>query len=165
MPRFRIFPVSMAALAILSTTLACSIGSSARTPTPAPQPTVELPSTIPPAAETEVPTKIPFPLDPLASEPPAVTATINAPKGVVILDKSAYTDGGGYYHVVGEVLNNTDAAITNVQLAVSIADASGKSVLKDSDNKEVDTIAFSPMLYPQPPRQISPFPSIHYPVP
>jgi hypothetical protein len=157
MSRFRIVPVSIAALAILSTTLACSIGSSKATPTPAPTAVVEQPTNVALPTDVSVATDVPLTLESPATELPSPTATIDAPKGVVIIDKSAYTDSSGYYNVVGQVLNNTDAPITNINLSVSVTDASGKSLLTDSSDQPVETETFSPSLYTLAPGEISPF--------
>jgi len=157
MSRFRIVPVSIAALAILSTTLACSIGSSKATPTPAPTAVVEQPTDVPLPTDVAVATDVPLTPESSATTVAGPTATINAPKGVVILDKSAYTDSSGYYNVVGQVLNNTDTPITNINLSVSVKDSSGNTLLTDSSDQPVDTETFSPSLYTLAPGEISPF--------
>lgn len=161
MSRFRVVPVSIATLGLLVATLACG-GSAPKTATPAPAPTQAAATAEPP---TDVPLDTPAATD-VALTPeesgatPVAAPTLDTssfPKGVVIIDKSAYTDSSGYYNVVGQVLNNTDLAITNINLAVSVTDPSGKTLLTDSDNKPIDTDSVSPMLYNLAPGEVSPF--------
>lgn len=159
MSRLKIIPVSIATVGLVLATLACG-GSAPKTATPAPVPTeAAVPTDVP--LDTPVAVATDVALTPDVSDATPVAAptldTSSFPKGVVVIDKSAYTDSSGYYNVVGQVLNNTDSAITNVSLTVSVTDASGKTLLTDSDKKPIETDSFSPMLYNLAPGEASPF--------
>ena len=62
----------------------------------------------------------------LAAALPYVHASPNA----MIQNDSSYTDSLGYYHVVGEVLNNGDASLTFIKIS---------GVFKDSGSQVADT--------------------------
>ena len=74
-----------------------------------------------------------------------------------IVSQSHYNDSRGNFHVVGEVKNGGTRALTHLELTVTIQDASGKSLLKDSHSNVVDSLTFSPMLDTLAPNESSPF--------
>jgi hypothetical protein len=93
-----------------------------------------------------------------AAESESVRADL--PKGVVVTDVFGYQDTGGffsYYHLVGNIYNGADTAVTNVELTISIKDASGQTLLKDDSDNPVDTVVIHPLLWTIQPGQSAPF--------
>lgn len=93
-----------------------------------------------------------------AAESEAVHADL--PKDVVVTDVFGYQDTGGffsYYHLVGNIYNGTDTAVTQVELTISIKDASGQALLKDDADNPVDTVVIHPLLWTIQPGQSAPF--------
>ena len=81
---------------------------------------------------------------------------------VVVLPLSAYVDGYGYYHVVGAVQNNSEDAIANVELSLTLVDDAGESVLTEGDTP-VAAVTFFPHLYTLATGESSPFDFIFFP--
>lgn len=82
------------------------------------------------------------------------------PKDVVVTDVFGYQDTGGffsYYHLVGNIYNGTDTAVTHVELTISIKDASGQTLLKDDADNPVETVVINPLLWTLQPGQSAPF--------
>lgn len=98
-------------------------------------------------------------LTPTASGPGASSAS-GAP--VEIGSLYAHTDSFGYLHVVGEITNVSSSVINNIELAVSLKDASGATVLKDYDGNTVDSVALYPFVYTLAPGDSSPFDFSYY---
>jgi hypothetical protein len=76
---------------------------------------------------------------------------------LAITSTNAFTDSYGTYHVVGEVVNNTNAAISSIELAIEIKDATGNSLIKDDAGNVTSSAQVSPMLYTLGPGEASPF--------
>lgn len=70
---------------------------------------------------------------------------------------SAFTDSAGGFHVVGELLNNSDVPLTSVELFVEIHDANGASLLRDENGSVAPNLTFYPMLYTIGAGETSPF--------
>src|SRR5215212_5281487 len=79
------------------------------------------------------------------SHPPTEPALIKE-GDVEILNSTSYTDRYNDFYVVGELVNNTDQAIENVVLSLSITDEAGGSLLKDENDNPVDTIDINPYI-------------------
>lgn len=82
------------------------------------------------------------------------------PEDVVVTDVFGYQDTGGffsYYHLVGNIYNGTDTAVTNVELTISLKDASGQTLLKDDADNPVETVVINPLLWTLQPGQSAPF--------
>jgi hypothetical protein len=94
---------------------------------------------------------------------PTATATVlptPTPPGagqLTLAVTNTFTDTSGNYHLVGEVRNNTDQALTAIEIAVELADSAGNSVLMDDDNAIVEQVTVSPLLYTLAPGETSPF--------
>ncbi len=139
-----------ALLVLLLAALACRGGRPASTSTP-PRPTT-----------TAKPTSA---AGPTQTAQPETTATVegeSTPQGIVagtleVRGVSAYVDTYGYYHVVGEVFNTTEAPAGSLELSLKLVDGSGATVLKDSDDAPTDTTTFPPLLGTLAPGEVSPF--------
>ena len=79
------------------------------------------------------------------SHPPTEPALIKE-GDVEILNSTSYTDRYNDFYVVGELVNNTDRAIENVVLSLSITDEAGGSLLKDENDNPVDSIDIYPYI-------------------
>ncbi len=91
------------------------------------------------------------------SQVPVVNSPEASPNTLSITSTNAFTDSYGTYHVVGEVVNNTSAVISSIELAVEIKDASGNSLIKDDAGNITANAKVSPMLYSLAPGEASPF--------
>ena len=80
-----------------------------------------------------------------------------AQTGLYIVGYSNYTDGFGDFHIVGEIKNGSMKSLTQMELTVEVKDASGLSLLKDSNNKGVASLTFSPSMDNLAPGESSPF--------
>jgi len=80
------------------------------------------------------------------TEAPAATATKVLSGKLDVGQLTSYVDGVKYYRVVGLVTNGTDKPVDNIVLAVQLADASGKTVLKDDSGNPTSTVTINPML-------------------
>lgn len=69
---------------------------------------------------------------------------------------SSYIDSFGYYHLVGEVFNATEAPVTAIELLTHVADQSGQAAV-DADERPLDGQLFSPLLYSLAPGESAPF--------
>jgi hypothetical protein len=131
---------------ILLTMLACLVGSPASpTVTEAPSPTQPL------ATQTSRPTS-----KPPQNTQPAQTQPANQ-TGLHIVGYSNYTDSSGDFHIVGEIKNADTKALNQMELTVEVKDASGKSLLKDSNGNNVASLTISPSLDNLAPGESSPF--------
>jgi hypothetical protein len=96
-----------------------------------------------------------------ASAPTSQQPLVNTPAGsannLSITSTNAFTDSYGTYHVVGEVVNNTNAAISTIEMSVEIKDAAGNSLIKDDAGNVTASAKVSPMLYTLAPGEASPF--------
>ena len=79
------------------------------------------------------------------------------PSALQITSLSSYKDSSNNFHVVGEIINGEDKPLTSIELTLTINDARGRPLLKDSSGKTVDAITFSPMLSTLLPGKTSPF--------
>src|ERR1041384_8461487 len=82
---------------------------------------------------TTPPTKAPPPTK--AEEPTEAVSTSD----VEVVNLTTYKDSLDYFHVVGEIHNGTQKALTSIELTIAIKDADGKSLLKDDSDNVVDT--------------------------
>jgi hypothetical protein len=92
--------------------------------------------------------------------PPALAAPITqmTPSGTLdLLNSYGYKDSSGYYHVVGLIHNGTSQTLNSIELTLELKDASGKTLLRDSNGKAVPTINFNPALDTLAPNENSPF--------
>jgi hypothetical protein len=93
---------------------------------------------------------------------PAPTEEEEEPTEVVsadeieIISQSTYTDSGNYFHVVGEIRNDSKKALTDIELTIEIKDADGNSLLKE-DDEVVDSLTFYPLLSTLAPDETTPF--------
>ena len=90
--------------------------------------------------------------------PQAVNTPVVIPPDVLaISSQNAFVDSYGTYHVVGEVVNNSNKVITHIEMRVEIKDASGVSLITDENGSITPNATFSPMLYTLAPGESSPF--------
>jgi len=94
--------------------------------------------------------------------PPTATSTPLPPTatpqaGLHVVNFTTYKDSSGSFHVVGELKNSDKKILTQMELTIEIKDASGTSLLKDNNDKAVDSLTFSPMLSNLAPDESSPF--------
>lgn len=76
---------------------------------------------------------------------------------LIVVSSSAFTDTWGWYHVVGEVVNNSNQALTSMELTIEVRDESGNSLLKDDNGNPAESDSLSPMLYTLAAGQYTPF--------
>jgi hypothetical protein len=144
MKQKQVFAIFAAVGALALAALACGGGSAAPTETP------------PPLA---IPTKAPAPTATKASKPteePKPTQAA-ATGEFAVLNQYGYKDQSGYFHVVGEIKNGTDKAVTDIELTIEIKDASGTTLLKDNSDNPADSLTFSPLLSTLDAGEVSPF--------
>jgi hypothetical protein len=172
-------------LSFLFPALACSLGSAvtaSKTPAPTAIPPAQVNTQAPttaPGVPSAFPTAIPSAvgtavipttlgtsqgaIKPPSEAPTAVPAATSRPAGtplpavLQITSLTSFKDSSSNFHVVGEVFNGEDKPLTSIELTISILNASGKTLLKDSSGKSVDTLTFSPMLSTLLPGRSSPF--------
>ncbi|HNT53855.1 MAG TPA: hypothetical protein PKG95_04030 [Anaerolineaceae bacterium] len=123
--------------------LACGIGE--KTPTAAP------PTEAP--VKTEAPTQ-----PPVKTEPPTQGGTGE----LMVFSAYGYKDSWDYYHVTGLVKNDSNKAVSSIELEIQMRDASGNTVLKDYDGNAVESATFNPMLNTLLPGETAPFDYILY---
>jgi hypothetical protein len=80
------------------------------------------------------------------TEAPAATATKVLSGKMDVGQLTSYVDSLKYYRLVGLVTNGTDKPVDNIVLAVQLADASGKTVLKDDSGNPTSTVTINTML-------------------
>lgn len=114
----RSFKFIAALMALTLAMLACGGGTTAKQPTRTP----------PPPTEEEEPTEV-------------VTSD-----DIEIVNQSTYTDSDDYFHVVGEIHNGSQRALTDIELTIEIKNEDGDSLLKDDSDEAVDSLTFSPLL-------------------
>jgi len=68
-----------------------------------------------------------------------------------------FQDSYGDYYVVGELYNNSNKAVTNIELSIEITDANGNSLLTGDNDETVPYLTFYPMLYTLAPGDTTPF--------
>lgn len=100
---------------------------------------------------TAKPTRTPVPPT-KAEEPTEAVSTSD----VEIVSQSTYTDADSDFHVVGKIRNNSNKALTDIELTIEIKDADGNSLLKE-DDEVVDSLTFYPLLSTLGPDETSPF--------
>ena len=96
------------------------------------------PTTTPTATPTATATQT---TEPTATNTPDPTATTD-PAGVKILpNHSSYVDSVDYFHVLGEVQNNTDRHLRFIKVTANIIDRDGRGVGKASAYIYLDSLA------------------------
>ncbi len=135
------FAMLAAVVMLALSMLACSLGGTKATAVP--------PTAVPPT-QAPAPTRVP----PTAA--PTTPPVANAPD-LEIINPTYYLNDYGDYHVVGLVKNNTDRAKSSIELTLEIRDASGASILKDSDDKVIESTVIYPLLDNLFPGQSAPF--------
>lgn len=140
------FAMLAAVVMLALSMLACSLGGTKATEVP---PTTVPPTTVPPT-KAPPPTRVPPTAAP--TTPPAA----NAPD-LEIINPTYYLNSYGDYHVVGLVKNNTNRAKSSIELTLEIRDANGVSILKDSDDKVIESTVIYPLLDNLFPGQSAPF--------
>lgn len=137
--------------AIVLSILACGGGQPAPTETQAPPPSA---NTVPPPPATDTPvppppTDTPVPAAPEATQPPAEkTGDERTPGQLNILSLNGYQDESDYWHIIGLVANDTERAVSDLEVEVEIFDASEASLYKE---------VADPMLYNLAPGDTTPF--------
>jgi hypothetical protein len=91
------------------------------------------------------------------SQVPVVNTPVAQSNTLTITSTNAFTDSYGTYHVVGEVLNNSSAVVSSIELTVEIKDTAGNSLIKDDSGNVAANAQVSPMLYTLAPGEASPF--------
>ncbi len=113
------------------------------------------------AAPTETPVRVATKaLAPTATQAPKPTAKPTqavAAGELVVANQFLFKDSTDYFHVVGELRNGTQKAVTDIELTVEVKDKDGQTLLKDSSDNPADSLTFSPLLYSLGPGQASPF--------
>ncbi len=142
------YPFLAVLMALALAALACGGGSqtdeatATKAPTRTPQAEAE-------ATDTE---------EPEATAEPETTPTSQPSSGEFEISNSySYIDNYTYVHVVGEIFNGTDEAVTNIELTVQITDSSGNTILTDSDGNPTDSLTTTPHLYTIGPGETSTF--------
>ncbi len=59
---------------------------------------------------------------------------------ISILSSSAYTDDVGYFHVIGQVQNNSPTSVTYVQVIATFYDSAGKVVSTSFTYTDIGTL-------------------------
>jgi hypothetical protein len=136
-----LFIISAVIAALALAALACGGGGAA---TSTPEPPTKAP-----------PTEGPEPTDTPKPAPKPTSAGVAAGE-VGVVSQSMFQDSVGYYHFVGEIKNDTEKPVTDVELTLEVRDADGNTLLKDGDTP-VDSLTFSPLLFTLAPGQYSPF--------
>jgi hypothetical protein len=139
MPYKKWNPIFAAVAALVLAALACSGGQATQAPTSAPP------------ADTAVPK----PTATAKAEPTQPTGI--AAGELQVVSTSKYTDSYDYVHIVGEIMNQTERPLQNIELTLVAQDASGATVLQDSDDNPLDSDTLSPFLYSLAPGESSPF--------
>jgi hypothetical protein len=107
-----------------------------------------------------IPTTFPLTKEPISSPALNITETIQVNTGVGnlhVVGSSYFTDEWGGFHVVGLVQNNSQSALTSIELTIEIKDAAGNSLIKDDQGETVANITFAPLLYTLASGESSPF--------
>jgi hypothetical protein len=94
---------------------------------------------------------------PTSQLPVVDTQAVAQPNAVSIASTNAFVDSYGTYHVVGEVINNTNEVVSSIELSVEIKDGTGTSLLKDDSGNITPSTKISPMLYSLAAGEASPF--------
>ena len=76
---------------------------------------------------------------------------------LIINSANNYIDSEDHFHLVGELLNNSNTALENIELSISLVDKDGKTLLKDSKGQPTETLTFSPLLNALGPGEYMPF--------
>ncbi len=144
----------------LLVSLACSAPAT-RTAIPTQVPPTQPHPTKAPPTEAPLATKAPIAPKPTEEvEKPTETSAqpVERPQaGLQVVSVSGYKDEFDTFHVVGEVLNGENKALSEVELTIEIKDASGNSLLRNDSEELVDSLTFSPMLGTLLSGQSSPF--------
>ena len=150
------FLLSVLALAMLLLVLAACSGN---TPSPTAASTAVPPTVAPtpPPTATRAPTKVPPTAVPPTATSTPLPPTATPQAGLHVVNFTTYKDSSGSFHVVGELKNSDKKILTQMELTIEIKDASGTSLLKDNNDKAVDSLTFSPMLSNLAPDESSPF--------
>lgn len=128
----------------------------------------DAPATTPPTKESAkaTETKEAPPTEEPEDEPtakPTEDGGTDTEEGVAISELSTYVDSYGYYHVAGAIQNNTEDAVENVELELTLVDGEGETLLTDTDDEPTDSEKFPPHLYTLGPGDTSTFDYTFYP--
>lgn len=121
-------------VALVLAALAC--GGSTPTAEPPPPPPTEAATTPTPPVETPLPADTATPIPPVATPAPTPTP---GPPDLQILSHQSYVDGE-WFHIVGEVQNNSDAAMEFVKIVATLYDDASQVVGTDFTYTEIDVI-------------------------
>ena len=91
------------------------------------------------------------------SQPPTQQAPLKEEGKLEITSTSSYVDSYNDYNVVGEIVNNTNEAIENITLSLSVTDETGTSLLKDENDSPVDRLDIQPYIGVLDPGTSAPF--------
>jgi hypothetical protein len=108
-----------------------------------------------PASATATATAL-APITSIAPATPTLESGGIAAGSVEVRSTTTYVDSFNYFHLVGEIFNGTEGAVTGIELMAHVADASGQSAL-DGDDRPIDGEIFSPLLYTLAPGESAPF--------
>lgn len=81
---------------------------------------------------------------PRASKTPKPTKTTAPAAEIEVISAYGYKDTVGYYNVVGLLQNNLEMAAYGIELTIEIKDAQGQTLLRDKDDKPINSTTFSP---------------------
>jgi hypothetical protein len=147
------------ALGLALAALACNGGAAA--PTAAPSPAVQasqaiVPTNTPAGAATSAATKAATEATTQAATEAATAAATSAPTtaptaaalsgNLDIHGITTYQDNLQYFRVDGLLTNGTDKTVDNIELALTLADKDGKTVLQDNSGNPTSTVTFEPIL-------------------
>jgi hypothetical protein len=94
-----------------------------------------------------------------ATEPPVTNPPVTAPPvgALEILSTSSFAGQYSGFYVVGEVMNNADTPVSNIELSIQLTDAGGASLLRDDNGNVTDSLPFYPILWTIAPGESTPF--------
>jgi hypothetical protein len=86
-------------------------------------------------------------------------AAVAPPGGeeIVMVSQTAFLDRWGYFHIVGEVRNDSAQPLTAIVLEVELTDEGGNSLVVDEAGNRLPAARFSPMLTTLAPGEVAPF--------
>lgn len=100
----------------------------------------------------------PTPTETVQTSEPTVPPPVEQTTGDLEISQTyGFQDTYGDYYVVGELANNSNKAVTNIELSIEIKDANGNSLLTGDNDEIVPYLTFYPMLYTLAPGDSTPF--------
>jgi hypothetical protein len=130
-------------IALALAAAACRAGAAPATATPE---STEGVATLPPHTQAATTAEA------VATQPSGIAAGT-----LQVRNATSYVDDYDYYHVVGEVFNNSERPLTNIELTIVVRDVQGESVLVEGVADPVDYVIISPLLYTLAPGESTPF--------